>query len=138
LRALALLLRGGLGALLLYAGAVKLGDPGAFALEIANYRFFPSLAPYLAVTLPTVEMAVGLGLLVLPAAWRRASALAALLLFGVFTVAVAQVVARGLNVSCGCFGGNSGPVTPLTLARDLVLLGAAGLLLRISASAPRP
>ena len=126
-----------LAALLGVAGALKLADPAAFAGEIANYRLLPSLAPYLAVTLPTVEIAIALALLVPAASWRRAAALAAFALLAVFTVAVTQVVVRGLNVSCGCFGGNSGPVTLATVARDLALLAAAAALLALGRPSER-
>jgi hypothetical protein len=51
----------------------------------------------------------------------------------VFTVAVAQVTVRGINVSCGCFGGDSGPITIATVARDLGLLAAALALFLLSA-----
>ena len=130
---LAWLLRLGLGALFLAAGVAKLRDPAGFATEISNYRFLPALAPYLATMLPMIEAALGVTLLVGPARWRRAAALATAGLLVVFTVAVAQVVARGINVDCGCFGGNSGPVTGWTVARDLGLLGAAALLFATSA-----
>jgi uncharacterized membrane protein YphA (DoxX/SURF4 family) len=127
-QSLSFFLRLALGALLVIAGALKLGDPTRFANEITNYRFLPELAPYLAATLPTLEIALGLALVAAPRPWRRASALATLGLMAIFTVAVTQVVARGINVECGCFGGNSGPVTLLTAGRDLVLLSAAAVI----------
>jgi hypothetical protein len=108
------------------AGALKLGDPTAFANEITNYRLLPSLAPWLAATLPAVEIALGIALVIAPGPWRRAAALATIALMAVFTVAVSQVVVRGINIDCGCFGGNTGPVTLLTVGRDLVLLAMAG------------
>jgi len=129
MQTIAFVLRIVLGGLLVVAGALKLGDPTAFANEITNYRFLPSLAPWLAATLPVIEIALGLLLVVAPIVWRRAAALAAAGLLAVFTVAVAQVVARGINVDCGCFGGNSGPVTALTVGRDLVLLAMAGAIM---------
>src|SRR5438128_2638150 len=61
--ALRLLLRFGLGGLLLFAGVAKLRDPSGFATEISNYHLLPSLAPWLAVALPTVELAIGGALL---------------------------------------------------------------------------
>jgi putative oxidoreductase len=138
-RPLALALRLGLGGLMAWAGLMKLRDPGEFANEIANYHLFPSLAPWLAVTLPAIEIVLGLALCAAPRAWLRAAALATAGLLAVFTVAVAQVVARGINVSCGCFGGTgSGPVTGLTIARDLVLLAAAIALLLLASRPPRP
>jgi putative oxidoreductase len=129
MQTVAFLLRIVLGGLLVAAGALKLGDPTAFANEITNYRFLPSLAPWLAATLPMVEIALGLLLVAAPIGWRRAAALATAGLMAVFTVAVTQVVVRGINVDCGCFGGGSGPVTGLTIARDLALLATAAAIL---------
>jgi hypothetical protein len=118
-----------LGALFVVAGALKLRDPTAFATEVANYHLLAGLAPLIAATLPSVEITSGLLLAIGPPALRRASALVATTLMGVFTVAVAQVLVRGINVACGCFGGSSGPVTGWTLLRDLLLLAAGALAL---------
>ena len=73
---------------------------------------------------------VGAALIVAPFVWRRAAALAALGLLVMFTVAVVFVVRSGINVECGCFGGQSGPVTAWTIGRDLALLGAAAIVFR--------
>jgi hypothetical protein len=50
------------------------------------------------------------------------------MLLAVFTAAVAAVLMRGIDIECGCFGTGSGPVSWLTLLRNLGLLGAAVLL----------
>lgn len=124
-----LLLRVALGGLFVWAGFSKLADPARFASDIGNYRFLSSLAPLMAVTFPPVEIVLGLALVAAPRVWRRAAALAVAVLMAVFTVAVAQAVARGINVDCGCFGGGaSGPVTIWTVARDVALTLAAAAL----------
>lgn len=123
------ILRAVLGGLFVFAGAAKLRDPVAFAIEIGNYRLWPELAPYLAATLPAVEIACGLGLLLLPLKWRRSAALAVCGVMVAFTAAVASTLVRGINIDCGCFGGDSTPVTGLTVARDLALIAMAGGLL---------
>ncbi len=135
-RAVEWALRLALGAVFVVAGALKLADPAAFATEIANYHFFPTVAPLAAATLPATELVVGAALIAAPARWRRAAVLAAIALLVVFTVAVTQVVARKINVECGCFGSASGPVTLWTVARDLALLAGAGLLAAISPRDP--
>jgi putative oxidoreductase len=127
------LLRLGLGGLFIFAGVLKMEDPTQFALEVVNYRLFSSLAPYLAVTLPAVETLIGVGVIVFPAPWRRASALAIAGLMAAFTVAVVAAVTRHINIDCGCFGGKSGPVSWLTVGRDLALLAGALALYRLSA-----
>ena len=128
--ALALVLRLGLGGLLVLAGALKLRAPVAFATEIANYQLFPAVAPYLSAILPVVELTIGVALVVGPRPWRRGAALGALGLFVMFTVAVASAYFRRINIDCGCFGTGGGPITALTLARNLALMTAASLALR--------
>jgi len=125
MKALALVLRLGLGGLLIVAGALKLRAPVAFATELANYQLLPALAPYVAALLPVVELVVGGALVVAPRAWRRAAALGALALLAAFTVAVGSAFFRGINIDCGCFGTGGGPITGLTLARNVVLMAAA-------------
>jgi uncharacterized membrane protein YphA (DoxX/SURF4 family) len=129
MKALALLLRLVLGGLFVVAGVLKLGDPTRFAIEIGNYRLWPQVAPYLAVTLPFVEVVLGLAVVLAPRPWRLGAALGLVGLLTTFTVAVSQAVGRGINVDCGCFGGQSGPVTGLTVVRDLALLAVGGAVL---------
>ena len=126
--ALALVLRLGLGGLLLVAGALKLRAPIAFATEIANYQLIPAVAPYVAAVLPVLELVIGAALVFAPRAWRRAAALAALGLLATFTVAVASVTLRRINIDCGCFGTGGGPITGLTILRNLGLMAAAAAL----------
>lgn len=132
------ILRLGLGALFVLAGVLKLAQPTAFAIEIVNYRLLPGLAPYLAATLPAIEIGLGVALVAAPVAWRRAAALSMAGLLALFTVAVGQVVARGINIDCGCFGGGSGPVTGWTVTRDVALLAAAVAAVALSAPRPQP
>lgn len=137
-RAAAILLaRLGLGGLLIFAGLAKARAPGAFATEIANYQLAPALAPWLAATLPAIELVVGLALMAAPRAWRQAAALGAATLLIAFTVAVGSAYFRGINIDCGCFGTGGGPITLLTLLRNLFLLGTAGALVRFQASPAR-
>jgi len=113
--------------LFLYAGATKLRDPALFAQEIDNYELLPWLAPYLAVSLPAVELVLGLVLLIGPHPWYRAAGLACGGLMIAFTFAAGFAVFRGLNIDCGCFGGGSGSITWLTLVRDVALVAACAL-----------
>ena len=123
--ALAWVLRLGVGGVLVVAGALKLRAPAAFATEIANYQLFPAVAPYIAATLPVAELVVGAAVMAAARAWRRAAALVALVLFSTFTVAVASAYFRRINIDCGCFGTGGGPITALTLVRNVALMAAA-------------
>lgn len=130
-RWLVLGLRVALAALFVVAGLAKLRDPARFALEIGNYRLAAGLAPALAAFLPAAEIVGGAGVLLLSRPWRRAAALLLGVLMLAFTFAVSSALARGVNIDCGCFGGGEGPITALTLARNLVLLAACAALVRL-------
>jgi putative oxidoreductase len=132
---LAMAMRLALGGLFVVAGLLKLRDPAGFAQEIVNYDLAPVLAPYLAIALPAVEVVAGLALIAFPPAWRRAGAVTVAGLMLMFLVATLVVIARGVNIECGCFGTGSGPVGWSTVLRDLALLGLAVLL---AAPAPSP
>ena len=129
--AVPLALRVGVGGVLVVAGALKLRAPGALATQIANYQLLTMAAPYLAAALPAVELVVGLAVMVAPRPWRAGAALAALVLFCLFEGAVTAAYLRGINIDCGCFGGGGGPITWVTILRNLLLMAAAGAVLRL-------
>jgi putative oxidoreductase len=133
-RAISWALRLGLGGLFLAAGVLKLLDPAGFATAIGNYQLVPALSAVLAATLPAIEIVVGLGLLVMPRSWRAAAGLGVALLMALFTIAAVSAVARGIDISCGCFGAESGRINVLTIARDLALLAAACLVVVLEAN----
>ncbi|HEY3322037.1 MAG TPA: MauE/DoxX family redox-associated membrane protein [Planctomycetota bacterium] len=92
----------GLGGILLYAGVLKVPNSASFGEAIANYDLLPKqVIPLIAMTLPWVEILVGLTLLC--GLWVRASASVSLLMFTVFSAAVISALARDLNIECGCF-----------------------------------
>ncbi len=112
------------GAVFLYACLDKLTHPRAFAEAIHHYRLvpLPLLHPW-AHFLPVLEATAGLAL-VLGAA-RRGAALILCGLTVVFMVAIATALARGLDISCGCFHTDGGHAVGIgLLLRDLALLAA--------------
>lgn len=124
---LRLVLRLILGGALLVAGLLKLPDPSAFAAAISTFQLLPgSLIPLTALSLPLVEIAVG-GMLL--AGWRlRCGAFSAMILFGLYTIALTQGLARHLPLECDCYGTSMS--APLALLRDALLLTGAVLLYR--------
>lgn len=118
------LCRVGLGGLFAYAGAMKLCDVHAFAALIARYEMLPDFAPpLLAVVLPPAECIAGLGLVFSRRVRLFAGAVAVLLV--VFLVALSQAALRGLDVSCGCFGGVSSGALGPAIVRDVLLLAVS-------------
>jgi uncharacterized membrane protein YphA (DoxX/SURF4 family) len=109
-----------LGAIFLLACWHKILEPAAFALDIATYQILPlGLVNLLAIVLPWAELAAGLMLLF---GFRtRAAALLMAGMMAMFTVAIATAVAKGLDMSCGCFasqGASEDPISWRTILRD--------------------
>lgn len=117
---LALAARLYLGIIFLLACWHKILEPAAFALDIATYQILPlGLVNLQAIVLPWVELAAGLMLLL---GFRtRAAALLVAGMMVMFTVAISIAVAKGLDMSCGCFasqGAAEDPISWRTIARD--------------------
>ncbi len=110
-----------LGGVFVFACLHKIAHPAEFALDVATYDMLPlSLVNLAALTLPWVELAAGLMLIL---GWRaRGAALACAGMMVVFLVALASALHRGLDMSCGCFASQSvaedDPISYLTVLRD--------------------
>ena len=125
--ALAFLCRLALAGVFLWAGVTKALDPKEFGVEIARYRILPhDLVNICAITLPWVEVVLGTALLL--GFWVRAAALLSGALMLVFLAALFSALHRGLDISCGCFGGGSdaASISQVTLLRDMLFLFFAG------------
>jgi len=122
MRWLSLLCRLAVGGVFIWASLDKLAHPAEFAKAIHHYRLVPyALLHPLALLLPAVEMVAGLALV---AGWRRrGAALLCLGMLAVFMIAIGAALARGLDISCGCFNTDGGHGVGLDLLwRDLLLL----------------
>ncbi|WP_020675112.1 MauE/DoxX family redox-associated membrane protein [Geopsychrobacter electrodiphilus] len=114
-----------LAGVFIYAGFLKGLDPVAFAGQVAAYKILPYAFNYfVAATLPFVEVLCGILLLL-----NQRVRPALLVLFGlngVFMLALSSLLARGLEIDCGCFhpGGEAGAGTSplMALVRDAGLM----------------
>jgi uncharacterized membrane protein YphA (DoxX/SURF4 family) len=112
-----------LGFLFIEACLHKIAHPGAFALDIATYDILPLVLVNLAaITLPWAELAAGTMLIVGHRTRAAGWMIAGMLL--VFLVALSIALARGMDMSCGCFASQGAvaedPISRLTVVRDLV------------------
>lgn len=119
-----------LGTIFLFACFDKLLRPDDFAVVIYNYQVLPDgLVNLAAILLPWVELVLGLSLIL--NVWiADAAVLGNLLLLAFFSVLVFNL-ARGLDVSCGCFSTAPGEDAAdfMTVLRDLSFLFVSGYLL---------
>jgi len=125
-----------LGALLLVAGALKVGHAAELAAALASYRLLPAaIVGPLALALPYVEILLGLYLIV--GLFTRVIAIVSAVAFVCYAGAIASAVARHIAANCGCFGPNDSAVADwphvafdlaLALASLFVAYGAPGAL----------
>jgi len=115
-----------LAAVFAAAGAAKLLDRKGSAKSLAEFGAPVGLAPAMGVALPLIELACAVALVVDSSAWWGAWGVAALLV--VFIAAISVSLARGRRPDCHCFGQlSSSPVSGMTVARNVVLLALAGV-----------
>ena len=113
-----------LGAVFVWAGAVKALDVPAFAGQVAAYQNLPYALNYtVAATLPYVELLAGA--LLLANLRVKPAVLLLILLNALFIIVLISVVARGLSIDCGCFGPDAGTTPLQALGRDGLLLALA-------------
>ena len=127
-----LVARFALAAVFLISGGLKAADPRQTVVSVRAYDLFPeSLVTLIAATLPYLEIALGL-LLVVGLATRLAALLGAVMLV-LFIAGVISAAVRGLSIDCGCFGGGGAVEAGQTaytaeILRDLGFLVLAGYL----------
>ncbi len=116
-----------LGALFVAASLHKIANPFSFAVDVATYDILPlSLVNLTAIVLPWLELVAGAMLLL--GVRTRAAALLVAGMMSVFLAALGIALAKGLDVSCGCFasqGAAEDPISLATVGRDLAWLALA-------------
>ncbi len=120
-----------LGGVFVFAAWLKLSDPQAFAGSVRAFELIPAQADHLrhliTFVVPWTELLTGLLLLV--GFWTRAAATMLAILLTVFIAGLASVLARGMIISCSCFGNFEipcvSPVSSCHVIRNSVLLTVA-------------
>lgn len=111
------------GGVFIYAGIIKAADPVRFAVDVDNYHLLPwAVAVSLAFYFPWLEIACGLALLC--GFLYRGGLLILTALITIFIIASIIAKARGLDITCGCFGHAGKNLSFVShLAIDFALLG---------------
>ena len=110
------------------AGITKLIDQKGTREAVMNFGAPKAAAASIAVVLPLLELTIAIGLLFSASAWL--SAMAALLVLGIFVVAIGINLAQGKSHECHCFGQiYSRPLGWSTLVRNVLFALAAGIVI---------
>jgi putative oxidoreductase len=116
-----------LAGLFLWAGIRKVIEPGLFLQDLESYELLPYRWAWLiSIWLPFLEIAAAAALLT-TRRWAQAGAVVIGCMLLAFLAAILSAWARGLTLSCGCFGSSTEPANYSWLVvRDLLMLGLAG------------
>ena len=111
----------------IYASFYKIAYPNEFYTAAANYQILPQYGAYaIAYFLPALELFAGLALLNKKFLIPSLTIICAMLV--VFIVAILSAWIRGLDISCGCFGGGAKGEYIDVLIRDILLLVCCGII----------
>ena len=122
-----------IGVVFVYASVHKILHPQAFAQAIYFYQILPAgLVNLAALVLPWVELFLGVFLII--GLWMPGAVVISTLLFMTFMAALSYNMARGLDISCGCFSTSpSAEATGIrSIARDGMSLAVSLYLLFVT------
>lgn len=115
----------GLGIIFILAGTLKVADPWSFLGSLPAYGVPPFLRLPVTLVMPTIEVVLGVMLLV---GWRtRLAAMASAGVLAVFAAVIGYGYAMGTLQECGCFGPMLKRTPPEALAQDAAFIAMAVL-----------
>ena len=110
---ISLVVRVAAGVIMVWAGIAKLIDIPAAVRAVRAYRLLPeALVPLTGNVLPFIEIA--LGVFLIAGLFTRVSAYVYLALLAVYVTGTIWAWAHGLQIDCGCFGGDGTLATGVT------------------------
>ena len=102
---ISLLVRVAAGVIMVWAGIAKLLDVDASVRAVRAYKLLPeAVVPLVGNVLPFIE--VGLGVLLIAGVMTRTMAIIYLIMLAVYVSGTIWAWAHGLQIDCGCFGGD--------------------------------
>jgi uncharacterized membrane protein YphA (DoxX/SURF4 family) len=109
-----------IGAVLLTAGLLKVSRrPTTIQVWTTHEVFPPRTVPFLVWVIATLEIVLGVGILI--PSIRQTSALAASLLFLCFCGYLAMAMSKGVMTGCGCFGFDNVKISRIHIVRAFLL-----------------
>ena len=112
------------GLLFIAAAIPKIAAPQDFALTIFRYHLLSdNLINLGALWLPWVEVTAAITFLLAASLWRQTAAALLAILLVLFTIVIIISLARGLDITCGCFTlkPGLGRIGAWSIARNIML-----------------
>ncbi|MHC4397324.1 MAG: MauE/DoxX family redox-associated membrane protein [Planctomycetota bacterium] len=125
--ALLYVLRVGIGCMFIWSSLPKIRQPYDFLSSVYSYELIgPRLGMFVAMTLPWLEVLVGICLV--GGVFISGALLASAGMAAMFTFVLASALYRGLEITCGCFGSSATEIIGVsTLIRAIAILLFSGL-----------
>ena len=115
------IIRLALGCLFLYSSLHKIRQPYDFLSDVYSYELVgPKLGMIVAMTLPWLELMVGISLI--GGIFTGGALLASAAMGAMFTFVLSFALYRGLDITCGCFSSGGGLISYSTVIRASVIL----------------
>ena len=109
-----------LGCMFLIGALPKIRQPYDFLGDVYGYELVgPKLGMFVAMTLPWVELFVGICLL--GSIFIGSALLLSIVMGAMFTFVLSWAIYHGLDISCGCFGAGSSMIGYGTLIRAVCI-----------------
>jgi putative oxidoreductase len=111
-----------IGCMFLYSSLPKIRQPYDFLSSVYSYELVgPKLGMFIAMTLPWLEILVGICLI--GDIFVGGALLASIVMVAMFTFVLASALYNGLQITCGCFGASSTEIIGYsTLIRSSIIL----------------
>ena len=111
-----------IGCMFIWSSLPKIRQPYDFLASVYSYELAgPKLGMFVAMTLPFLELLVGICLI--GGIFISGALLACIAMASVFSYVLGFALYKGLEITCGCFGaGSTEIVTSSTFMRALVIL----------------
>jgi putative oxidoreductase len=105
------LVRIGIGCMFIWSSLPKIRQPYDFLSSVYSYELVgPKLGMFIAMTLPWLELLVGICLI--GGIFISGALLASIAMAAMFTLVLGSALHNGLEIACGCFG--AGPTDIIT------------------------
>jgi uncharacterized membrane protein YphA (DoxX/SURF4 family) len=119
------IVRVAIGCMFIWSSLPKIRQPYDFLSSVYSYELVgPKLGMFIAMTLPWLELAVGICLI--GGIFISGALLASILMAAMFSYVLGLALHKGLEITCGCFGaGSTDIVNYTTLIRAIAILLAS-------------
>ena len=112
----------GIGCMFIYSSLPKIRQSYDFLSSVYSYELAgPKLGMFVAMTLPFLELIVGVCLI--GGIFISGALLASIVMAAMFSYVLGSALYKGLEITCGCFGtGSTEIVTSSTFIRAVIIL----------------